>query len=108
MSKDSKDWGFPRFARDFPKDERVDALVAAFARGDYAFVRENAPKLARETDDEEIRRAAQLLRDRIEPDPTARALFLIAAVLLLFLAAWWVAHDGPEGSGAPPPKAAPK
>ena len=103
----SASWGFPKFAKDFPRDPELDALVAAFARGDYAAVREGAPKLASTTSDEAVRRAARTLRERIEPDPTSRALFLIAAALLIALTAWWVAHDGPEGN-APAPKPASK
>ncbi|MCW5837132.1 MAG: hypothetical protein KIS78_32355 [Labilithrix sp.] len=102
-------WGYPRFAKEFPRHPELDALVAAFARGDYAAVREGAPRLAASTDDVDVARAARTLRERIEPDPTSRTLFLFAAALLVFLTAWWVAHDGPEGNASPaPPKAAPK
>ncbi|MBX3219652.1 MAG: hypothetical protein KF795_03965 [Labilithrix sp.] len=104
---DRSSWGFPRFAKDFPHHAELDALVAAFARGDYARVREGAPRLVASTEDEDVKRAATMLRARIEPDPASRALFLFAAALLVFLSAWWVAHDGPEGH-APPPKVAPK
>lgn len=99
-------WGFPRFAKDFPRHPELDALVAAFTRGDYKTVRERAPKLAAATDDEAVERAARLLRARIEPDPASKTLFLITAALLVFLTAWWIAHDGPEGN-APPAKVAP-
>jgi len=101
-------WGFPRFAKDFPHHPELDALVAAFTRGDYATVREGAPKLAAETDDDEVKHAARILRERIEPDPTSKKLFLITAALLVFLTAWWIAHDGPEGNAAPPAKLVPK
>ncbi len=94
----SASWGFPRFAKDFPRDPELDALVAAYARGDYATVREGAPKLASRTSDDAIKRAAQTLRERIEPDPTSKALFFIAAALLVVLTAWWVTHDGPDGN----------
>jgi hypothetical protein len=104
----SESWGFPRFATDFPRHDELDALVDAFARGDYATVRRDAPKLATATDDEAVKRAAQLLRERIEPDPTSRMLFVIAALLLVFLTAWWVTHDGAEGNTSPSPRAAPK
>lgn len=99
-------WGFPSFARDFPRDEALDALVAAFARGDYHAVREGAPKLAKETDDPAVKRAAEVLRARIEPDPTARLLFGLTAALLVFLTIWWVTHDGKTHapSAEPPPK----
>ncbi|MDF2698408.1 MAG: hypothetical protein K0S65_6792 [Labilithrix sp.] len=103
----AESWGFPRFAKDFPRDAELDALVDAFARGDYATVRTGAPKLAAATDDEDVRRAARLLRERIEPDPTSKTLFLVAAALLAFLTAWWVAHDGPEGTAPPAVKVAP-
>lgn len=96
MSDDTKkSWGFPRFAKDFPANDELDALVAAFAAGDYATVRARAPKLAAEAEDEAVRNAARTLRDRIEPDPTSRLLFMVAAALLAFLTVWWVTHDGP-------------
>lgn len=107
MSEDPKTWGFPAFARDFPKNDELGRLVDAFARGDYATVRTDAPKLAAATEDEAVKKAAQTLRERIEPDPTSKLLFLFAAALLAFLSIWWVTHDGPEGSSAPPPKAIP-
>lgn len=101
----SASWGFPRFAKDFPRHPELDALVAAFARGDYATVREGAPKLAESASDDGVKRAARTLRERIEPDPTSKMLFLIAAALLVLLTAWWIAHDGPpEGTTAPAPK----
>jgi hypothetical protein len=89
-------WGFPSFARDFPNDPELAALVAAFAAGDYATVREGAPALAAKTDDEGVKRAAELLRARIEPDPTSRLFFALTAALLVFLMAWWATHDGKQ------------
>jgi hypothetical protein len=100
-----RSWGFPRFARGFPRNAELDALVTAFAAGDYAAVREGAPRLAERTDDEDVRRAARLLRARTEPDPAAKILFLVAAALLVFLSAWWVAHDGPPTKTMPAPAA---
>ncbi len=107
-SNASTSWGFPRFAKDFPHTPELDALVEAFSRGDYATVRAGAPKLAASTSDEAVKRAAELLRKRIEPDPMSKTLFLIAAALLVFLTAWWVAHDGPEAHGNSSPKVTPK
>lgn len=105
----AESWGFPRFAKEFPRHPELDALVAAFAHGDYATVRERAPKLAASADaEDDVRRAARILRERIEPDPTSRLLFVIAALLLVFLGAWWVAHDGPEGNAPPATKTTPK
>jgi hypothetical protein len=91
-------WGYPAFARRFPRDPELDALVTAFTRGDYHAVRERAPKLAASSADADVKRAAELLRQRIEPDPTSKILLLLAATLLAFLTVWWVTHDGPEGA----------
>jgi hypothetical protein len=100
-------WGYPSFAKDFPEHDELARLVEAFAHGNYAAVREGAPKLAASTDDAAVKKAAELLRERIEPDPTSRLLFLFAAILLAFLSFWWVTHDGPEGAAEPPLKPAP-
>lgn len=85
----------PAFARSFPKDAALELLVDAFARGDYRAVREGAPQLAASTTDEAVKRAALLLRERIEPDPSAKILFALAAGLLAFLTVWWLTHKGP-------------
>ena len=100
-------WGFPAFAREFPNDPELASLVAAFAAGDYATVRTGAPELASKTKDEHVKRAAELLRARIEPDPTARVFFALTAALLVFLMTWWATHDGPQSHGPPPAKAPP-
>lgn len=99
FSKLRASWGFPGFARDFPNDPELASLVEAFAAGDYATVRTGAPALAASTTDEHVKRAAELLRARIEPDPTARIFFALTAALLVFLMAWWVTHDGPAPHG---------
>ncbi|MDB4938865.1 MAG: hypothetical protein JWP87_5837 [Labilithrix sp.] len=100
-------WGFPAFARDFPNDPELAVLVAAFAEGDYATVRAGAPELAAKTTDEHVKRAAELLRARIEPDPTARVLFALTAALLVVLMGWWVTHDGPQNHAPAPAKVPP-
>ncbi len=96
-------WGFPRVARDVPRDDELDALVVAFARGDYASVRARAPDLAKKADDEAVKRAAEALLEALAPDKTARILFLLTAGLLVFLTGWWITHDHPESRGAPQP-----
>jgi hypothetical protein len=98
-------WGFPRFAADFPRHEELDALVVAFARGDYATVRERAPGLAERADDEAVRRAAARLADALAPDPAAKILFGLAAALLVFLTVWWLGHDRPAATIGTPPAA---
>jgi anti-sigma factor RsiW len=82
----------PAFARSFPRDPELDALVAAFVRGDYARVRSDAPELARKTDDVEIRDAARQLRRRVDPDPMALLLVGLAALLLLVLSGYYWTH----------------
>jgi hypothetical protein len=94
-------WGYPSFARELPRHPELDALVAAFARGDYRTVRDGAAKLAASATDDRVKQAARTLRERIEPDPTSKLLFLLAAGLLAFLTYWWVTHDGPDGGDAP-------
>lgn len=78
----------PRFVLDFPEDVELSRLVAAFERGNYAFVREEAPKLAARTDRPEIRAAAEELRRRIDPDPLAIYLLVASGLLLLVLVIW--------------------
>lgn len=100
-------WGFPRFARDFPHDEELARLVAAFAAGDYATVRTDAPALAASTKSDDVKRAAELLRARIEPDPSARVFFGLTAALMVFLMLWWASHDGPRHHAPAPVKVPP-
>ena len=82
----------PSFARSFPASPELDALVDAFARGDYARVRAEAPKLEKAADDDAVRAAARTLVDRTRPDPLAVRLLLLTGVLLLVLTGWWVVH----------------
>jgi hypothetical protein len=92
----------PRFARDFPRNAALDALVEAFARGDYARVRGEAPELERTADEPEVKRAARVLVDRTRPDPLAVALLLVTAALLVVLSGWWLVHGKPPTEAAPP------
>jgi hypothetical protein len=88
----------PTFTKAFPTDARLDALVDAFARGDYAHVREAGTKLAADSGDEVVRRAALTLVARTSPDALTKALLLLAAVLLLVLSAWWITHGKPPAA----------
>ncbi|MCC6646079.1 MAG: hypothetical protein IT374_10970 [Polyangiaceae bacterium] len=80
------------FARDFPRDAELDALVDAFEAGDYAAVRARAPELAARASDPEVRRAATELRARLEPDPLAKSILYGTALLLAFLVVWFYTH----------------
>lgn len=99
------DWGFPRFAKDFPRHPELDALVEAFARGDYRTVRDRAPALAERAEDEQVKRAARTLAAHLEADPTAKLLFALTFALLAFLTVWWITHDGPPPEQPAPPTA---
>ncbi|HTQ46375.1 MAG TPA: hypothetical protein VMI75_26645 [Polyangiaceae bacterium] len=92
----------PSFAKSFPRVASLDAVVDAFTRGDYARVRVEGRRLARsEIEPAEVRRCAETLVARTDPDPLAVWLLAISGALLVALAAYWVAH------GAPPPVRAP-
>jgi len=84
----------PKFLLDYPEDPALDRLVAAFERGDYALVRREAEAVAKAAEDPAVRDAALELRRRIEPDPLAKYLLLIAAVLLVYLVAWAYRQGG--------------
>ena len=75
-----------------PRDRFLDALVEAFARGDYASVRARAPEVERSSDDPAVKQAARTLADRTRPDPLAVGLLAIAAVLLTVLATRSIVH----------------
>ena len=96
----------PLFTRDFPADEALDALVAAFARGDYAEVRARAPVLAGTAADETVRRAARTLLDRTKPDPLALWILALSGVLLVALSAYWTTHGRPPPAGVGPVRSA--
>ena len=82
----------PAFARAFPKDADLDALVESFERGDYARVRAEAPLLAQRAERGDVKAAALELRRRIEPDPLAMILILLAVALLVVLASFYWMH----------------
>ena len=86
----------PAFARAFPPDPELAALVDAFVAGNYARVRADAPKLASRAEDPRVRDAARELVARTGADPLAKALLALTAALLVILSAWWIAHSGPQ------------
>jgi hypothetical protein len=83
---------WPAFTAGWPRDEALEQLVEAFVRGDHRVIREEAPRLAQRTEDDEVRRCALELRSRIDPDPMGKVLILIAGLLLGFLAYWYLVH----------------
>ncbi|HOU91852.1 MAG TPA: hypothetical protein PLU22_12445 [Polyangiaceae bacterium] len=87
-TRDAQGRDRPAFVLDFPSDPALDPLVAAFERGDFRWVRREAPRVARDAASPAVRRAALELRRRIDPDPVAVALLGIAVALLAFLVVW--------------------
>ena len=85
--------GRPRFASDFPRAPELDALVEAFARGDYARVRAAGRTLAASGGQpDDVRRAARTLVSRTAPDPLSVWLLALTGALLIVLSAYWIAH----------------
>jgi hypothetical protein len=74
----------PTFLLDFPHDPELELLITAFEIGNYARVREVAPRLIERSDRPEVKAAAQELLDRIDPDPLVK--FLLAVAVALFVA----------------------
>lgn len=97
----------PPFAREWPRDEELDRLLAAFSRGNYATVRTGAPALAAKSADPAVKRAATELRRRIDPDPLSSVLLLIAIGLLAVFAIHYLGHDGAPETDKPADKRAP-
>jgi hypothetical protein len=96
----------PSFAAEFPASSELDALVDAFARGDFARVRADGPTLVKASTDEAVRAAARTLVERTKPDPLAVKLVLLTGALLVVLAGWWIVH-GKAPAGAPLPATTP-
>jgi hypothetical protein len=84
--------GVPLFAQRYPRDETLDALLSTFDRGDYATVREGAQKLIASSTKPAVRQAAEDLLRRLDPDPLARYLLVLASLLLVFFSSWYFTH----------------
>jgi hypothetical protein len=82
----------PRFLLGFPQDPDLQRLARAFEAGNYALVRAEAEALAERAESRAVRDAALELRRRIEPDPLAKYLLALTALLLLSLAYWAYHH----------------
>ncbi|MCA9620828.1 MAG: hypothetical protein KC731_17515 [Myxococcales bacterium] len=82
----------PRFTEAYPEDPDLGRLVAAFAAGNFAAVREGAPRLAEKTDDERVKQAALDLRRRIDPSPTSVYLWALGVALLALLYGFYLSH----------------
>jgi hypothetical protein len=78
------------FAEAFPREPELDALVAAFERGDFRTVHRQAPRLVADASKPaDVKAAAEELLARTGPDPTSAVFFGLTAVLLAVLSAYW-------------------
>jgi hypothetical protein len=84
----------PAFARHFPKEPRLDALVLAFARGDYLAVRREGSRLVQTAEKDDVKSAARELVRRTTVDPLMVLLLLLTLLLLGFLSLYWTARAG--------------
>jgi hypothetical protein len=84
----------PKFLLEYPEDPALERLITAFENGNYALIRREADAVAKATQDPAVRDAALELRRRIEPDPLAKYLLSIAAILLVYLVAWAYRQGG--------------
>jgi hypothetical protein len=75
----------PRFLLELPHDPALEPLIEAFEAGNYARVRVLAPELVKSANNPEVRRAAEELLARIEPDPRVVLLLGVAIALFLFV-----------------------
>jgi hypothetical protein len=82
----------PAFARKFPAEARLDALVRAFKDGDYARVRRDVPELVKTAESDDVRRAAEEILSRTKADPQMVLLLVLAGVLLVALSVYWEAR----------------
>ncbi len=76
-------------------EAKIAELEGAFARGDYARVKGGATTLAASTKNDDVRARAEKLADRLKPDPIAKVLFILAAVLLVALTAYFEIRSRP-------------
>lgn len=79
----------PSFIEGLPRDPALDALVAAFVRGDYARVRRDGPGIVASAASPDVRAAAAEVMARTRPDPMSAAFFGLAAALLVLLSVYW-------------------
>jgi hypothetical protein len=86
---------------DYPPDAKLAEIVHAFEAGNYARVRRAARELSARTADPAVRAACADLVRRTTASPLATSLWLLGAVFVLAVCAYWLrsAGQGPHGSG---------
>jgi hypothetical protein len=77
-ARDAQGRDRPAFLLRFPEDPELEPLISAFEVGNYAKVREQAPRLVERSESLEVKAAAAELLRRIEPDPLVKMLLAVA------------------------------
>jgi len=85
---DAKGVERPAFLLRFPEDPELEPVIAAFEAGNYGLVRQEALKLSELGQTPEVRRAADELLRRIDPDPLLKLFLGVAVALLLVIVAY--------------------
>jgi hypothetical protein len=95
----------PSFAKDYPEDEDLLALVDEFEAGDYRAVRAGTARIASGDKSDAVKAAARDLRARTEPSRGQIALLVIAALLVTALSGYEIATHGRNAPrpASPPP-----
>ncbi len=83
-ARDARGRDRPAFLLNFPADPELESLMEAFEAGNYAKVREQAPRLIERSEAADVKAAAEELLRRIEPDPLVK--LLLAVTIGLFFA----------------------
>lgn len=79
----------PEFAKHYPDDAELKALVESFEAGDYRAVREGTAHIAADAKkSDEVKAAARDLRSRTEASRAQIALLVIAALMVIALS--WI------------------
>lgn len=79
----------PIFVSQYPQgDARLDALVAAFERGDFRRVYTDGRALLASSPEADIRAATEDLMRRTRPAPLIAGFWGLAVALCLFIAFW--------------------
>jgi hypothetical protein len=81
-----------RFLADLPNDPELQRLGHAFERGDYGWVRRQAPLLIARTEEPAVRQAAEDLLERLKPDPLIKYLLLLSLLLLIVVTVFVYNH----------------
>ncbi len=92
----------PAYAKDWPADDELDALVSAFEAGNYRAVREGATRVASSDKPDAVKAAARDLKSRTEASRAQIALLVIAAAHVIALSGYEIATHGPSAPHPPP------